>query len=78
MTTKRLYYDDAVALEFTAEVLSCEPGTVAALETPSGALATPRATWWRVKLDRTAFYPTSGGQPADTGRLGGACRGGAR
>jgi alanyl-tRNA synthetase len=25
----------------------------------------------RVYLDRTAFYPTSGGQPADTGRLGG-------
>ena len=26
----------------------------------------------RVYLDRTAFYPTSGGQPFDTGRLGGA------
>lgn len=26
----------------------------------------------RVYLDRTAFYPTSGGQPHDTGRLGGA------
>ncbi|MBI4263884.1 MAG: phosphoesterase [Acidobacteria bacterium] len=25
-----------------------------------------------VTLDRTAFYPTSGGQPFDTGRLGGA------
>jgi len=25
----------------------------------------------RVVLDRTAFYPTSGGQPFDTGRLGG-------
>jgi alanyl-tRNA synthetase len=25
----------------------------------------------RVYLDRTAFYPTSGGQPCDTGRLGG-------
>jgi alanyl-tRNA synthetase len=25
----------------------------------------------RVYLDRTAFYPTSGGQPHDTGRLGG-------
>ena len=24
----------------------------------------------RVYLDRTAFYPTSGGQPFDTGRLG--------
>lgn len=26
----------------------------------------------RVSLDRTAFYPTSGGQPFDTGTLGGA------
>ena len=26
----------------------------------------------RVYLDRTAFYPTSGGQPFDTGELGGA------
>ena len=26
----------------------------------------------RVYLDRTAFYPTSGGQPHDTGTLGGA------
>ena len=25
-----------------------------------------------VALDRTAFYPTSGGQPFDTGTLGGA------
>ena len=26
----------------------------------------------RVYLDRSAFYPTSGGQPHDTGTLGGA------
>src|SRR5438270_13468039 len=26
----------------------------------------------RVALDRTAFYPTGGGQPHDTGALGGA------
>ena len=32
----------------------------------------------RVYLDRTAFYPTSGGQPHDTGTLGGAARGGRR
>ncbi len=25
-----------------------------------------------VNLDRTAFYPTGGGQPHDTGRLGAA------
>ena len=69
MTTKRLYYDDAFAREFTAEVLSCEPGTAAAPPTPATA---PAAALWRVKLDRTAFYPTSGGQPHDTGRLGDA------
>jgi len=80
MTTKRLYYDDAFQREFTAEVLSCEPGTgaalggTAALETSAGAttLATPSGPLWRVKLDRTAFYPSSGGQPHDTGRLGDA------
>ncbi len=27
---------------------------------------------WKVFLDRTAFYPSSGGQPFDTGTLGGA------
>ena len=78
MTTKRLYYDDAFQREFTAEVLSCEPGTGAALggtaqlETSAGAaaLATANGPLWRVKLDRTAFYPTSGGQPYDTGQLG--------
>jgi alanyl-tRNA synthetase len=78
MTTQRLYYDDAFQREFTAEVLSCEPGTGAALgvtaqlETSAGAaaLATANGPLWRVKLDRTAFYPTSGGQPHDTGQLG--------
>jgi alanyl-tRNA synthetase len=67
MTTKRLYYDDAFAREFTAQVLSCEPEGTAAPESPEGPL--PKALW-RVKLDRTAFYPTSGGQPHDIGRLG--------
>jgi alanyl-tRNA synthetase len=56
MPAKRIYYDDAFAREFDAEVLSCE--AVAEL--------------WRVKLDRTAFYPSSGGQPHDVGRLGDA------
>jgi len=69
MTTKRLYYDDAFAREFTAEVLSCEPGTAAVPQTPATA---PAGALWRIKLDRTAFYPTSGGQPHDTGRLGDA------
>lgn len=51
--TERLYYDDAFLREFDATVISCEPA----------------GTRWNVKLDRTAFYPTSGGQPFDTGRL---------
>jgi alanyl-tRNA synthetase len=34
------------------------------------ALESSAAQLWRVKLDRSAFYPTSGGQPHDTGRLG--------
>jgi alanyl-tRNA synthetase len=69
MTTKRLYYDDAFAREFTAQVLSCEPERAAAPGNPEGPQ--PGALS-RVKLDRTAFYPTSGGQPHDTGRLGDA------
>jgi alanyl-tRNA synthetase len=32
----------------------------------------PAAGRWRIWLDRTAFYPTSGGQPHDTGTLGAA------
>jgi alanyl-tRNA synthetase len=65
MKTERLYYDDAFAREFTAQVLSCEPTSSATLETQTACL-------WRVKLDRTAFYPASGGQPHDMGRLGDA------
>ncbi len=51
--TERLYYDDAFLREFEATVMACEPA----------------AGRWHVRLDRTAFYPTSGGQPFDTGRL---------
>jgi alanyl-tRNA synthetase len=60
MATRKLYYDDSFAREFTAEVLSCEPcvyRTTAA---------------WEVVLDATALYPTSGGQPHDLGKLGDA------
>ena len=53
--TDRLYYKDSYLRAFDANVLSCEP--------ESGR--------WKVTLDRTAFYPTSGGQPHDTGTLGG-------
>ena len=55
METEKLYYADAWMREFTATVLTCESGK-------SGYLAT---------LDRTAFYPEGGGQPADHGTLNG-------
>jgi alanyl-tRNA synthetase len=51
--TERLYYRDAELLEFDARV--------AEVVDSEGRPA--------VVLDRTAFYPTSGGQPFDTGRL---------
>jgi alanyl-tRNA synthetase len=65
MSTLRIYYDDALAREFTAQVRSCEPVSGPSTDPPAQPL-------WRVKLDRTAFYPTSGGQPHDVGELGGA------
>ena len=49
----RLYYDDPTLLAFDATVRACEP---------DGAR-------YRLALDRTAFYPTSGGQPHDLGHL---------
>jgi alanyl-tRNA synthetase len=55
--TDRLYYTDAYLTEFDAEVLRVAP-------MPDGRTA--------AVLDRTAFYPTSGGQPFDTGTLGSA------
>ena len=53
--TIRLYYDNAYQTDFTADV-------VARAEI-NGQPA--------VALDRTAFYPTGGGQPSDTGTLNG-------
>lgn len=54
--TERLYYHDSRLLEFDARVIS--------LGEHEGRIA--------VGLDRTAFYPTGGGQPTDTGTLGDA------
>src|SRR5450631_1182049 len=62
--TERLYYNDSFLLEFEAQVNSCQP----ALQ-PDGAQS-KRAAEWRVTLDRSAFYPASGGQLCDTGQLG--------
>ncbi|HEX7957748.1 MAG TPA: DHHA1 domain-containing protein [Pyrinomonadaceae bacterium] len=56
-TTERLYYSDSHLVEFEARVLSVSRDEEG------------RAS---VTLDRTAFYPSGGGQPPDTGRLGAA------
>src|SRR5271154_3688122 len=56
--TDRLYYQDSYLTEFRARVVAVSPDA-----------ASPHQR--RVYLDRTAFYPTSGGQPFDTGELGG-------
>jgi alanyl-tRNA synthetase len=63
MATHRLYYDNPFLRNFSARVLSCSP--VNPIATPFGPTAA-----WEVFLDRTAFYPSSGGQPNDLGRLG--------
>jgi alanyl-tRNA synthetase len=55
--TDRLYYADSHLIEFEARV-------VAVTERVSG--------WTAVVLNRTAFYPTGGGQPSDTGTLNGS------
>lgn len=55
METEKLYYENPFLRQFAATVLSCEAGK-------DGYLVT---------LDRTAFYPEGGGQPADHGTLNG-------
>jgi alanyl-tRNA synthetase len=57
MPTERLYYTDSHLIEFNARVVDIT-------ERVSG--------WTAVVLDRTAFYPTGGGQPSDTGTLNGS------
>jgi len=63
MATHRLYYDDSYLQNFQARVVVCLP--VEPVATPAGTRPA-----WEVLLDRTAFYPSSGGQPHDLGRLG--------
>ena len=53
--TDRLYYDDAYLWSFEATVIACVPAK--------------KPGEWFAAMDRSAFYPTSGGQPFDTGRI---------
>src|SRR5208282_1912682 len=54
---------DSYMQNFSARVIACMPVEPVA----AGSGLQPA---WEVVLDRTAFYPTSGGQPNDVGRLG--------
>lgn len=53
LTDERLYYEDSYCTEFEATVVG----------------EWEQAGKWLVQLDCSAFYPTSGGQPHDTGWL---------
>ena len=55
MPTRRLYYEDAYRREFSSIVKECRP----------------KGEGFLVSLEETAFYPEGGGQPSDTGTLGG-------
>lgn len=63
MPAARLYYDDCSLTEFTAVVVDIR-------EHSRGI--------WQLALDRSAFYPTSGGQPFDTGTFEATAPSGAR
>lgn len=56
--TERLYYNDSFLYDFRANVLDTQE-----------LKRDGNQSTWAVKLDRSAFYPTSGGQPFDTGRI---------
>jgi alanyl-tRNA synthetase len=67
MPAERLYYADSALTEFTATVTDIRERS-----------RTGGASLWQVALDRSAFYPTSGGQPHDTGTLTATAPSGAR
>ena len=65
VATRRLYYEDSFLKEFTARVVYCEV-------LPPDVQGGIPGTAWGLMLDRTAFYPSSGGQPHDLGKIGDA------
>ena len=66
LVTERLYYNDATLSCFNAEVTDIREASRA-----NGQSV------WQIALNRTAFYPTSGGQPFDVGTLEATSRSGA-
>ncbi len=64
--TDRLYYADSFLQNFSARIADIREVSRA-----------DGVSVWQVALDRTAFYPTSGGQPSDTGMLTATSRSGA-
>lgn len=64
-TPERLYYSDSFLTKFTGTV----NGATEAEDNNGQRI-------WQLSLDRTAFYPTSGGQPFDTGVLRAASQNG--
>ena len=64
--TDRLYYRDSFVRAFAANVTDIRE-----------ASRTDGVSIWQIALDRSAFYPTSGGQPHDTGTLRATSRNGA-
>ena len=57
-TSERLYFADSFLRTFT--------GAATDVREQAGSNGEPI---WQLSLDRTAFYPTSGGQPFDTSQL---------
>ncbi len=64
--SERLYYSDSFLTTFDATVTDVRE-----------VLRRDGESVWQLALDRTAFYPTSGGQPTDLGVLSAVSRGGA-
>src|SRR5579871_2712233 len=58
VNSEHLYYTDSFLKTFRATVIHARP-----------AMGSDEGSLWEIALDRTAFYPTSGGQPFDTGLL---------